>query len=397
MLGAYATMPDNVSTIYPDNIGDGALISPAENIDPAPRFKLCCVAYGRLWVANSDEDPNLVQASLPGKWGTFASDMKLYPDPTSEATGLHRCDQGLLAFTLKGTYLIQMSDDGARFRSSPVSSEVGCAAPSSIVSLPDGRVVWLGYDGFYSFDGSSLTFISGEISKEMRRVTRTRMRQACAAYDARTKEYRCWVSINGSSVNNMCFVYAGQGWRTRTDVKVKAACTTRDHRNLMLVAGDARRDSGRIGVYALDRSHNRHDRSLHNLIEARTAVIETNWMTGQNSLDRKTTRVVYLWLRETDNTKITIEVMRDWRNEVIETVTTDRYSSEDVPSFWGKTKLNESGSAFVTRRPYWTRAQVYVPSNEVFKFRIKGSGFWEFIGLQVDVAPRSYGGAQTPP
>ena len=397
VIGAYATLPDNVSTIYPDNIADGALVVAAENIAPAPRFKLCCVAFGRLWVANTDEDANVVQASLPGRWGTFDRDMKLYPDPTSEATGLHRCDQGLLAFTLKGTFLIQASDDGSRFRSSPVSSEVGCAAPSSIASLPDGRVVWLGYDGFYSYDGSSLAYLSGSIRKEMRRITRTRMKQACAAYDPRTGEYRCWVSINGSAKNNMCFIYDGKGWRTRTDVKVKAVCTTRDHRNLMLVAGDARRDSGRVGVYALDRSHNKADRGLTNLIDARTAVIETNWMTAQDSIGRKTTRVVYLWLRETENTELTIEVMRDWRNEVIETVKADRYSSADVPSFWGKAKLNEKGAAFVTRRPYWTRAQVYVPSNEVFKFRIKGSGFWEFVGLQVDVAPKDYGGAQVPP
>lgn len=395
--GAYATMPDNVSTIYPDNIADGALAVEAQRIDPAPRFKLCCMAFGRLWIANTDEDPNLVQASVPGKWGTFDSAVRIYPDPTAETTGLHRCDRGLLVFTLKGTYIVEMSDDGSRFRSSPVSSEVGCAAPSSIVSLPDGRVIWLGYDGFYSYDGSSLEYLSAPIRTNLRRVTRTRMRQACAAFDSQTGEYRCWVSTNGSTENNMCFIYEGKGWRTRTDVKVKSVCSTRDHRQLMLVAGDARRDSGRVGVYALDRAHNRRDTGLHALIEDRAAVIETNWMTAQNSLDRKTTRVVYLWLRETDDSEITIEVMRDWRNNVVETVSAKRHTSEDVPNFWGETKLNETDAAFVTRRPYWTRAQIYIPSNEVFKFRIKGSGFWEFIGLQVDVAPRAYGGAQTPP
>ena len=94
---------------------------------------------------------------------------------------------------------------------------------------------------------------------------------------------------------------------------------------------------------------------------------------------------------------MTIEVFRDWRNDVIETVTAKRYSSEDVPAFWGSTKFGDTGAKFVTPRPYWTRAQIYLPSNEVFKFKIKGSGLWEFIGLQVDVAPKAYGGAQTPP
>ena len=119
-------------------------------------------------------------------------------------------------------------------------------------------------------------------------------------------------------------------------------------------------------------------------------------MTAHSSKERKTTRVVYLWLRETENSKLTVEVLRDWRNEVIETVSVDRYTDEDVPPFWSTTAL-DSGKSFTTRRPYWTRAQIYVPSNEVFKFRIRGTGFWEFIGLQVDIAPRGYGGAQIPP
>ena len=394
--GAFATLPDNVTEIYPDNISDNALLVEAERIDPAPRFKLCCMAFGRLWIANTDIDPNVVQASLPGKWGTFASDMKLYPDPTAETTGLHRCDRGLLAFTAKGTYLVQASDDGARFRSSPISSEVGCVAPSSLATLSNGTVIWLGYDGFYTYDGNALAYASGPIRKDLRKLTRTRMRQACAAYDPRAQEYRCWVSINGSAENNICYIFDGTGWRTRTDVQPGAVCATRDHRHLMLAAGSVTGDTGHTGVFALDRTNNRLDTSLGTLIDGREAVIETNWMTGASSKDRKTTRVVYLWLRETENANITIDVMRDWRSDIIETTSTKRYTDEDVPPFWETTKL-DSGKTFTTRRPYWTRAQVYVPSNEVFKFRIRGTGFWEFIGLQVDIAPRGYGGAQIPP
>ncbi|QDP49929.1 MAG: hypothetical protein Tp1123DCM257201_6 [Prokaryotic dsDNA virus sp.] len=396
VMGAFATLPDNVTEIYPDNIADNALVVEAKRIDPAPRFKLCCVAFGRLWIGNTDLDPNVVQASFPGKWGTFDSDMKLYPDPTAETTGLHRCDRGLLAFTAKGTYLIQASDDGARFRSSPISSEVGCVAPSSVVTLGDGRVIWLGYDGFYTYDGASLAYASGPLRKNLRKLTRTRMRQACATYDPRSREYRCWVSINGSETNNICYIFDGKGWRTRTDVEPGAVCTTRDHRNLVLAAGNVTGDVGHTGVFALDRASNRLDTSLTSVLDTRESVIETSWMTAHSSKERKTTRVVYLWLRETENSKLTIEVMRDWRSDVIETALVDRYTDEDVPPFWATTPL-DSGKSFTERRPYWTRAQIYVPSNEVFKFRIRGTGFWEFIGLQVDIAPRGYGGAQIPP
>jgi hypothetical protein len=31
------------------------------------------------------------------------------------------------------------------------------------------------------------------------------------------------------------------------------------------------------------------------------------------------------------------------------------------------------------------------------KFRIRGTGTWEFVGLQVKMSPRYYGGAQLSP
>ena len=394
--GSYATMPDNVTTFYPDNISDSTLTIPVDNISPAPRFKVCTLAYGRLWVGNTHHEPNLVQASMPGRWGTFSADTRLYPDPVSEVTGIHNCNQGLLAFTMRGVHLINPSGTD-QFSSVPLSSEIGCVAPSSIQSIPGGRVIWLGDDGFYTYDGASVTYASAALRRDFRKVTKTRMKQACSVYDPRTREYRCWVSVNGSERNNMCFIYDGAGWRTRTDVKASAACVTKDHRNLVLAAGEVHADSGHAGVYVVDHAHNRQDTELTEIIDSRTAVIETGWMSSQASLSRKTTRVLYLWLRESEDADVTIEVFRDWRNDVIETVTTKRYSSEDVPAFWGSTKFGDTGAKFVTLRPYWTRAQIYLPSNEVFKFKIKGSGLWEFIGLQVDVAPKAYGGAQTPP
>ena len=395
--GSFATMPDNITDTYPDNISDSALMIPAENITTAPRFKVCALAYGRLWVANTDQEPTLVQASLPGRWGTFSGDVRLYPDPVSEVTGIHSCNQGLLVFTMRGTHLISAASAANQFMTVPLSSSAGCVAPSSIQSLPGGVVIWLGDDGFYTFDGSAVSFASAALRREFRRLTKTRMKQACAVYDPRTREYRCWVSVNGSTRNNMCFVYDGTGWRTRTDVNTSAVCVTKDHRGLVLAAGEVRTDTGHAGVFVVDHAHNKQDTELTEIIDSRTAVIETGWMSSQSSLGRKTTRVVYLWLRESEDSDLTIEVFRDWRNDVVETVTASRYSSEDPPSFWGAAKFGEAGAKFVTRRPYWTRAQIYIPSNEVFKFKIKGSGYWEFIGLQVDVAPKAYGGAQTPP
>ena len=135
---------------------------------------------------------------------------------------------------------------------------------------------------------------------------------------------------------------------------------------------------------------------LQSEIDKREAEIETVWLDGQASMSKKTVPVAYLWFRETEKSDLAIEVMRDWSEKVVETVSPKRYSTKDAPPFWGEAKLDAADTSFKERKPYWTRAQIYLPSAETFKFRIKGSGFWEFVGLSFDESPRYFGGAQLP-
>lgn len=397
---AFATMPDNVTTIYPDNTSDAALAVPPIEVAPVPQFSLCRMAFGRLWIANVPGAPGLIRPSLPGRWGTFPVGLELFPDPKGgEITGMWRTNKGLIVFTSDSVFLVGPSDDGLRFVAAPVSSGAGCAAPNSIQTLPDGRVIWLGFDNFYTYDGVNVAPVGDQLRRTFRKVTTSRLAQACSIQDPRTREYRCWVSTNGSTENDTCLIYDGTGWRIRTDTIARDACVTQDHRNYPLIAGHTAGDTKLAygGVYLLDHSGNRQDTTgLQAEIDSREAVIETAWMEGKKSKDKKTARVAYLWLRETENADISIEVLRDWRNKTTETVTLQRYSTADPPTFYGAT-LGSQGAKFADRRPFWTRAEVYLPSAGTFKFRIRGTGFWEFVGITIDEAPRSYGGAQIPP
>tara|TARA_R100001443_G_scaffold13374_2_gene23320 strand:+ start:12322 stop:14682 length:2361 start_codon:yes stop_codon:yes gene_type:complete len=390
------TLPDNVTEIYPDNIPDVWLGEEALDIDPVPTFRLCRVAFGRLWIANMVGDPGLLQASLPGRWGTFSSQLKIYPDPRgSEITALWRVPQGLLAFTEGSTYLIVPNDTGDGFTSLTVSSEAGCPSPNSVRTLKTGEVLWMGADGFYKFSGTEdysrgVEFISTDIDLFVQRITQSRRNQACAAVDNYTGEYRCWASIDGNLTNNTCFIYDGTGWRTREDVFAKDVCVTQDHRNYMLAVGEVGEDRG---LWVVDHESVKYQPAA---LTAREATVETAWLTAVDSEQRRTAQVLYLWLRETENTTITIEVMRDWRNTVIETTSAKRYSGDDIPKFWSETPLG-SANKWQKKRPYWTRAAVYVPSAEVFKFRIRGTGKWEFVGIQLTESPRYAGGARIPP
>jgi len=393
---AFATLPDNISTTYPDNIPDAWLLSEAVDVVPVPQFKLCRVAFGRLWIANTSQAPGLVRPSLKGRWGSFGVNQEIYPDPNGdEISGLWRTSAGLLAFTNKSTYLIYPSDGGQGFQSVTISGEHGCTAPSSLATLKDGSVIWLGEDGFYMFSGQEsyargVQLISTDIELFVRRVSRSRRKQATAIVDPDTGEYRCWVSLDGSPTNNFCFIYDGTGWRTRTDVNAVAACVTRDHRGYVLAAGNV---GDTQGVWLLD-----HEQPKFQPLEltSRESVIETAWLSTAESQEKRTAQVLYLWFRESENSSVTIQSFRDWRNTVVETTSAKRYSGDDVPPFWGTTALGTT-STWKKRRPYWTRAAVYVPSAEVFKFKLSGSGDWEFVGIQLDESPRYAGGARIPP
>lgn len=390
----YATLPDNVVTSFPDNIPDGWLGDAAVELLPVPKFRLCCMALGRLWIGNIDGLPSTVRPSQAGFWGTFPAGNDLTPDPTSEITGMHSVPDGLLVCSKRTIFLVEASTDGLRFRYRPISSAIGCAAPNSMVTMPDGLVVWLSPDGFYAYDGTSAEYISPQLRRTFKRATYTRLKQAVAVYDPRSREYRCWVSLDGDSSNSTCFVFEGKGWRTRTDIVADSACVTKDHRQYSLVGGHIPGDANHSGVYLLD-----HDASPDipemDAVKNREALVETGWLEAGDSDKAKTSYVVYLWLRETESTSVTIEVLKNWREKVIETNTTKRYSEKDVPDFWGTTKLGSG--RWRDKRPFWTRAAVHVPSAESVKFRIRGTGVWEFVGLQVEMAPRYYGGAQVTP
>tara|TARA_R100001594_G_scaffold144955_1_gene194591 strand:- start:395 stop:2755 length:2361 start_codon:yes stop_codon:yes gene_type:complete len=395
----YATLPDNVVTQFPDNIPDTWLGDEAVHYLAVPEFRLATMALGRLWIGNLKDAPATTRPSEPGFWGTFKKGFDLTPDPTSEITALVGVPEGLLVCTATSTFLVTSSDDGQAFKHVPVSKTIGCAAPGSAVTMPAGGTIFLGRDGFYLYQDGALQFVSPELRRTMKRLTFTRLRQAVGAYDARSREYRCWVSLDGNEHNNQCFVYGptpgGQrGWRERTDIVADSVCVTRDHRRYMLVGGHLPEDAGRSGVYLLDHDASPDVPSVP-AVRDREALVETGWLEASDSDKAKTSYVVYLWLRETENTSLTIEVLRNWREEVVDVATVVRYSEKDIPDFWATTKLG--AGTWRDKRPFWTRAAIHVPSAESVKFRIRGTGGWEFVGIQIKMAPRYYGGAQLTP
>lgn len=388
---AIATLPDNVSQTYCDNAGDSWLISPALDVVPVPKMTLAKMAFGRLFAVEG----NRVAWSMPGRYGTFLAGDELNPDPNGAAiTGLHPVPGGLLCFTESSIYRIEPNDTGDGFRSATVDPAKGCVAPNSIKTMPDGSTVWLGREGFYRFDGKAIDLISKPIAKRLRYLNIARRMQACAVVDPKTGEYRCWVPMDGSRVNQVCWVFNGTGWKRRTEIASAAdACVSKDYRQLVLVAGRATNSSASTtnNVWVIDREN------IAWIPATRNAVLETAWVGAMSQEERRSAWRVRLWLRETSSGTFTVEQFRDWRESAL----TDNesgalYTSEDTPSFWGTTVLGTAaGGKWRDRRPFWKKVDIFIPSCEVYKLRFSTSGDMEIIAVELVQTSIQAGGART--
>ena len=397
--GSFATIPDNVTRRFPDNIPDESLVIRPYNVVPIPIFKLACLALGRLWIGAIKGDQGLIKASLPGRWGTFTDDFDIYPDPAGgETTGMWAIPGGMLVFTTSSTFIVIPTDDGLRYRAHPVSLSIGCVAPDTIQNLPDGRVIWLGADGFYVFDGQSIQYISEEIREGFKRVNTARLAQATARYDRQNREYRCYLSLNGTIYNDFCYVYdpMWKGWRERADsTRMAGLCVTRDHRQYMLGAGSAANSGGTYveGIYLLDHSNSNFTPAT------KSYVIFTSWLRNMVSDFRSSLKRVEIWLRNTSSGTITVDAYRDWQlaggvaDPTSPTITA--YSPEQSPPLYNTVVLGTASTYWVARYPHWQKVDIYLPSCEVFKLKISSTSRIELIGIKIIETPHLNSGRKT--
>ena len=403
---SFATLPDRSSTFYPDNVPSEWLTNRAPELDPVPIARLGALAFGRFWAANFVGRPGTLQPSLPGLYGTFESNTEITPDPTgTEITGLHTVPQGLLVFTRTSTFLIVPNDSGEGFRVMTLNNGVGCVAPSSIASLRDGLTVWLGKDGFYGFDGSSVSFLFTEHRDTARNMNRAHWEHSHAVFNPESGQYECWVPYRSSRRPNRRFKFDGSAWHWddyTNDIEMSDSTVVADHRNLVIGGGRARiltsaDASQRSGVWALDRGY-----------DVQPAKLVTGWIRSTAQGTRAQIRKVHLWLRETGSGTISVAVRRNYRAEVINTVQLRGYhqiaettlaSSRDLnaasheknPSLWGSVAADTTSIAR-RRRPFWAHKTIEVMSCECFQLEITAPAGteMEIIGFQYEYFPTDH-------
>jgi hypothetical protein len=145
------------------------------------------------------------------------------------------------------------------------------------------------------------------------------------------------------------------------------------------------------GVWLMD-----HE-SLNYTPAVRTSRLETSWIEASRSKDVKSGKMVYLWLRESENASATITVYRDWRENTAsytDTTNAKLIDPEDIPPLWGTTAYGQTTAPnkWIRRRPYWKKVSIFVPSCEVYKIVVEAAAFIEILGLSMDEQPHGGSG-----
>jgi len=378
-----ATISDNVSSAWTDAIDNGELGAEAPEYISVPQARLARLGNGRLWLANSRDEPGLLAASEVGRYGTFAKSMKFYPDASGgQITGIWRHPVGMLITSPNALFLASEGDQGGGYRVEPIQSDAGSDSPSTFASLPTGEPIWLSSRGFMLFDGQKAVPISRQIEGRFRRLNHSRLSQAVAAVDPRTGEYRCWVPSQGSTDNDLCLVFDGQNWRERDGEIYRSICVTNTRPNRMIAGGKI---NSTEGVWVVDHADPTYTQP------SRQYVIETSWI-GSSQLSFTTGLVVHIWLRERTAGSIQIDAFRDYRyGEVVSNPVMANQATARPPSSWSRTTLGSS-ARWMRRGVFKTKVSIGIPGCEVFKIRMASSVPYEPIAISYDIAAHSHRG-----
>ena len=402
----FATLPDNITTEYPDNIPDSWLVTPEQNIVPVPVFRFGAFAFGRFWLANTEAEPGLIRASLVGQFGTFTDEFDIIVDARGAAiTGIYAHTLGLIVFTTNTTFFVGQNEQGTGFKLYTINSTVGCIAPNSIAMTPQEELIWLATDGFYKLGAEKrIEKISVEVDYYFEKINRGTIHKSVAVYDTTNNQYMCFVPWKYSYRPRMGFVYDGKGWRFYAPMDVypdtfpanfKSAifsvCETKDHRRNIIAVGASSR-SGDTAVKVLNNGLNK----------PLPIELSTSWM-HLGELGTNNTVTLYLLLRETsysadvssmsDHTSLsyplTIKTYKNMDDEVAATTVAALIDFKQLNNYWAQTTIPTAATTqiFKRRKVFWVKIDLNMPQAETIKFQLTTTKWFEMLGMAFNEQP----------
>jgi hypothetical protein len=125
----------------------------------------------RIWTAGVSGSPSVLYASAVGDPEDWTTDTTVDSDATFfnirqndgyNIRALKRFKNALLVFKDYSIDSISVKNDGLTFAQNPISNTIGTLFPNSIAERPND-IIWLGHDGYYSYNGSTIKRISDPV------------------------------------------------------------------------------------------------------------------------------------------------------------------------------------------------------------------------------------------
>ena len=381
-------IPDNATTVYPDNHADSELGPPAGRpLAAVPTFKVMCPYAGGLAIANTTASPGLLRLSDPGFPGTFREHRKLYPDSAgAEITGLASFEGKLLAFTLGGCFEIVDQGPDAPLLSVPLPEGRGCVGPSTIKPTGFGALVWKGGDGrFYGLKRGATESVSDAIAPLLATLNGIRASLAAAEWCPEYGVYLCAVARSGRLGNDLLLAFDGNGWtRQAHDFKYSGLTLTKDSRQMVIGCGDegATAAVGTGLVVALDRETRSYTRD-------KLYRYRTNWLRPDPTGRRRfSISAIYVGLIESTSNKLAWRVWKNGRRDVVavESVAVSEMTMlapdlVDLLTTPGATMSTLVVGSGKLRKPrlFWKQFDIKLTDVDSFSFELYGtSGDGEF-------------------
>lgn len=293
-----STWTSAATTIFSDGASDGSLGPRIQEVYPVPLFRVMGAHGGRLVVANTPTEPNVVYVSEMGFPGTF---VEKYYVPESEVTCVYSHAGQVLLFTKTSMYA--MTATGPTL----VEAGVGCAGPKAVAALEDGSIVWLSATAVYRMGQGRPELISEPIRDFIDTgLNKSRLRMANAWRDPSTGTWHCAVTPAGQYRNMLVISWNPRdGWSRRDyDViglaSVCVAETSKEH----VFAASTVNGTG----HALVLNRETYDFT----IPPRSSIYRTRWLRVDELARFKfTLRDIHITFLETGKHTVTVKFYRD--------------------------------------------------------------------------------------
>jgi hypothetical protein len=349
-------IPDNVTTIFPDDVADGSLGATLTDYIVLPPFQAMCAWNGCLVVLCGRD----VRVSDPSFPGSFRPDrvVPLAPDG-AEPTGVFTSGSKLYAATSTGIFAIE--DGPAGLTARKLSNGMGLVGPNATAPTELGVAVGMSANGWWSIDGGdNVVPISREEYPLFKRLNKGRLAHVTGVWNERDREAMFAVPEAGKYGNTLCMCWDGSGWRRRRyGMQFEYLCATQDWRRYVLAGG---RNGTEPNVWTL------HGEVTSYTPPTKTYLFKSAWLRADpNGMKRFNVEHIYVGLVETSRANVSMQV---WQNgsrdtqvgpthtfQLVNPATTEVLDALVI----GTGKLREP-------RLTWKRVDVRVKSAESFAF-----------------------------